>query len=369
MPAASILIKPASSNCNMDCNYCFYKCLASNRSKYNMGFMSDETLETLVRNAIAYADGSVTFAFQGGEPTLAGLDFFKKVVALQKLYASEKPTLRIENTLQTNGIVLNDEWCEFFRQENFLVGLSLDGPKKMHDSCRVMANQSPSFEKVMNALSLLKKHSVDFNILTVITEELAQKASSLYKFYKRNKIEYVQLIPCMGTHQYAVTAQSYGKFLCEFFDLWYEDFKAGDIMDVRMFSNLAQMAVGYPAEECGMCGKCTCYFVVEGDGSVYPCDFYCTDQYRLGHVSTNFSELIASENAKKFVADSIQKPAKCTECKYYHHCRGGCRNMREQGTEGLNYLCDGYQKFYEHTSDRILRLGRTILDPFARRYL
>jgi len=369
MPAASILIKPASANCNMDCKYCFYKCLANNRAQYNMGFMSEETLEVLIKNAIQYADGFLSFAFQGGEPTLIGLDFYKKAVALQKKYAKVKPGLRIENTLQTNGIALNDEWCEFFQKENFLIGISLDGPRKVHDLARKFPDGRDSFETVMNAVSLLKKHNVEFNILTVITENLAVKASALYKFYRRNDFKYIQLIPCMGDNPYAVSAASYGKFLCEFFDLWYEDFKAGYIMDVRMFSNLAQMSVGYPAEECGMCGHCNCYFVVEGDGSVYPCDFYCTDNYHLGTVNTKFSELISSEIVKKFESESYEKPQKCLECKYYSYCRGGCRKLRESGLDGVNYLCEGYQLFFEHTSERIRRLGQTIVNPGARALL
>jgi len=340
-----------------------------------MGFMSEATLETLVKNAVEYADGLLTFAFQGGEPTLSGLDFFKKVVDLQKKYGAAKPNLRIENTLQTNGVLLNDDWCEFFHHNHFLIGLSLDGPRKNHDAARFLADGNPSFFKVMEAVNLLKKHQVDFNILTVVTEELSKKASALYDFYVRNGFGYVQLIPCMGNgteSKYAVTAKSYGKFLCQFFDLWYEDFKNGNIMDVRMFSNLAQMSVGYPPEECGMCGKCSVYFVVEGDGSVYPCDFYCTDEYKLGTVNTGFSELIASPVARNFEEVSFAKPDECGACKYFALCRGGCRKFRENRKTklpGINILCEGYKIFFEHTAERIQRLGNTIINPNARQFL
>lgn len=385
MKQASILIKPASANCNMDCKYCFYKCLSSNREQYSLGFMSEEVIERLVKNAIGYTDEYLTFAFQGGEPTLAGIDYFKKVVQLQKQYGKEKPGLRIDNTIQTNGITLDEEWCEFFHRENFLVGISIDGPRKNHDSARIMADGTETFTKVMHGIELLKKYKVDFNVLTVVTEQLAAKASALYKFYKRNGFDYVQLIPCMDeagrqnrlsegeafSNPYAVKPESYGHFLNEFFDMWYEDFKQGNIMDVRMFSNLAQMTIGYPPEECGMCGQCNAYFIVEGDGSVYPCDFYCMDAYRLGTVSDSFLALKESSKVKDFENSSLVKPKECSECEHYNLCRGGCRRFREVNANeiSVNYLCRGYQIFFNHTKERLIRLGQTIINPAARRFL
>lgn len=367
MPAASILIKPSSSNCNIDCKYCFYKCLSSNREKYSMGFMTEETLETLVKNAIDYADGYLTFAFQGGEPTLRGLEFFEEAVRLQKKYNAKG--LTIENTIQTNGILIDDKWGKFLHDNNFLVGLSLDGTKKINDEARCDVMGNGTFERIMNAAGVFRKWSVDFNILTVVTESLAHSASAVYRFYKRNGFNYIQLIPCMnesGHNPYAVTAESYGSFLCEFFDLWYEDFRNGDIMDVRMFSNLAQMTVGYPPEECGMNGFCSCYFVVEGDGSVYPCDFYCTDKYRLGDVHQGFKSLLDKDVVRNFISDSKISAAECGDCKYRSLCRGGCRRHRCEMTDsrpGLNVYCGAYRKFFEHTWDRLHMLGQTIVNP------
>lgn len=382
MPSASILIKPASANCNIDCKYCFYKCLSSNREEYSMGFMSEETLEKLVKEAIEYADDYLTFAFQGGEPMLAGLDFFRKALLLQEKYRVGKPTLKIENTIQTNGTLLDEEWAVFFHEHQFLVGISLDGPRKINDSARKDGKDQGTFYRVMAAVSLLKKYQVDFNIVSVVTGEAAKKASSLYGFYSRNHFPYIQLIPCMDEIQrqskgedknsYAVTSLEYGQFLCEFFDLWYEDFKAGKIMDVRMFSNLAQMSVGFPPEECGMCGRCKCYFVVEGDGTVYPCDFYCMDGYELGTVDDGFTNLIQSKKAIDFEEASCHMAEECLACKYKDLCRGGCRRFREpfdSGRPGLHILCEGYKLFFEHTEERIRKLGQTILDPGARALL
>lgn len=376
MPAASILIKPASANCNMDCKYCFYKCLSSHREEYSKGFMKEETLETLVREAIAYADGSLTFAFQGGEPTLAGRDFFQKAVELQQKYNNKK--LQIENTIQTNGLLIDEKWARFLGEHRFLVGLSLDGPKKMHDRYRKDAAGQDTFARIMHSVQLLEQYQVDYNVVTVVTNDTAKQASFLYKFWKRNHYPFVQFIPCMdeikrqdGTQErsiYAVEPEQYGKFLCELFDLWYADFAAGETMDIRMFSNLAQMAAGYPAEECGMNGCCNCYFVVEGDGSVYPCDFYCMDEWKLGTVNDGFVQMKTSEKAKAFVEASRPVCAACQECPHFSLCRGGCRRWREpfvDGKPGLNQLCSAYRMFFAHAAERTEKLGVYIRQKYA----
>lgn len=390
MPAASILIKPASSNCNIDCKYCFYKCLSSNREEYSKGFMSEETLEQLVIQAIEYADGYVAFAFQGGEPTLAGISFFERVVELQQKYNIKQ--LIIENTIQTNGMMIDEEWAAFLADNHFLVGLSLDGPKKLHDAYRKDVKGQGTFERVMETISLFERFGVEYNVLSVVTNQTAKKAAYLYKFFKRNRFSYVQLIPCMDEPERnavrnvaeekmqngnsstesamkehhdknrVLNAEEYGKFLCEFFDFWYEDFCNGEQMDIRMFSNLAQMAAGYPAEECGMNGHCNCYFVVEGDGSVYPCDFYCLDEWKLGTVKETFEKMAVSERAKEFVRSSESLAAECRKCSYFSLCRGGCRRWREQngGIDALNYLCPAYKIFFRHAEERIAALGMYI---------
>ena len=338
--------------------------------------MKEETLETLVWEAIAYADGSLTFAFQGGEPTLAGLDFFQKAVELQQKYNNKK--LQIENTIQTNGLLIDEKWARFLGEHRFLVGLSLDGPKKMHDRYRKDAGGQDTFARIMHSVQLLEQYHVDYNVVTVVTNDTAKQASFLYKFWKRNHYPFVQFIPCMdeikrqdGTQErsiYAVEPEQYGKFLCELFDLWYADFAAGEAMDIRMFSNLAQMAAGYPAEECGMNGCCNCYFVVEGDGSVYPCDFYCMDEWKLGTVNDGFVQMKTSEKAKAFVEASRPVCAACQGCPHFSLCRGGCRRWREpfvDGKPGLNQLCSAYRMFFAHAAERMERLGAYIRQKYA----
>lgn len=398
MPAVSILIKPSSANCNMDCEYCFYKCLSRNREEFSKGFMSEDTLELLIAHVLDYAEDYACFAFQGGEPTLAGIEFFQKVVELQERYNTKH--LTIENTIQTNGIFLDDQWAQFLYEQDFLVGISLDGPRKLHDSYRRDEVGKPTFERVMHTIKLLEQYHVKYNILSVITGESVTKAPYLYHFYKRNGFRYVQLIPCIDERargkesnaerardkmsvsqgdgwsekakcqsaRFTLKAEQYGRFLCEMFDLWYEDFcreeaMNGVSMDIRMFSNLAQMAAGFPAEECGMNGHCSCYFVVEGDGSVYPCDFYCMDSWRLGTVEDSFETLAKSDRVEKFVQASLPIHEKCCKCPYFSLCRGGCRRWRENADNtmpGLNLLCPAYECFFSYAGPRIQKLGQRI---------
>ena len=377
MPAASILIKPTSANCNMNCSYCFYKCLSSNREQYSKGFMSEETLEELVRQAIAYADGSLTFAFQGGEPTLAGINFYKKALELQKKYNTKH--LYIENTIQTNGLLIDDAWAKFLAENHFLVGLSLDGPRKLHDCYRKDTEENGTFERLMETVNLFVRYRVDYNVVSVITNETAKKASFLYKFWKRNGFPFIQFIPCMDEEHrripdaekscFAVEPVQYGRFLCEIFDLWYADFKQGTAMDIRMFSNLAQIAAGFQAEECGMNGCCNCYFAVEGDGSVYPCDFYCMDEWKLGTVADGFAFLFASDKSKEFMLTSHHVAEKCKICPYFTLCRGGCRRWRESLLNEklpVNKLCPAYELFFAHAGGQISELGVFLRQKFSK---
>lgn len=377
MPAASILIKPTSANCNMNCSYCFYKCLSSNREQYSKGFMSEETLEELVRQAIAYADGSLTFAFQGGEPTLAGINFYKKALELQKKYNTKH--LYIENTIQTNGLLIDDAWAKFLAENHFLVGLSLDGPRKLHDCYRKDTEGNGTFERLMETVNLFVRYRVDYNVVSVITNETAKKASFLYKFWKRNGFPFIQFIPCMDEEHrripdaekscFAVEPVQYGRFLCEIFDLWYADFKQGTAMDIRMFSNLAQIAAGFQAEECGMNGCCNCYFAVEGDGSVYPCDFYCMDEWKLGTVADGFAFLFASDKSKEFMLTSHHVAEKCKICPYFTLCRGGCRRWRESLLNEklpVNKLCPAYELFFAHAGGQISELGVFLRQKFSK---
>ncbi|MDR3314468.1 MAG: anaerobic sulfatase maturase [Oscillospiraceae bacterium] len=353
MPPLSILIKPASSACNLRCRYCFYQ-------KPARAFMALETLEQLVQTALQSAEGSCTFAFQGGEPTLVGLEFYRALLAFQQKYNSKK--LKIENTIQTNGVLLDDDWAAFLAASDFLVGLSLDGPRKFNDANRVHQDNTGSFDAIMQAAARLKKHGAPFNILSVVTAQAARQPEEIYAFFKKKGYDFLQFIPalneCPGHHN--LKPGQYGNFLCRVFDLWYQDFARGEKIDVRFFANLVQMAAGYAPEACGMCGRCTPYPVVEADGSVYPCDFYVTEEWKLGTVCVDLNTLLQSEKARQFAAPSLLMQEDCRACPHAFLCRGGCRRWREP-LPGKSLLCEDYRRFFAHCGGRIAEMAHKYL--------
>ncbi|MBR5501863.1 MAG: anaerobic sulfatase maturase [Oscillospiraceae bacterium] len=363
MPPVSVLIKPASGNCNMRCSYCFYCDEMANRAEAQYGIMQQQTLESVVKKVLRTAEGSCSFAFQGGEPTLAGLDFFKNAVALQKSYNARG--LQISNALQTNGYALSEEWAVFFKENNFLIGLSLDGTEVLHDMFRKDARGEGTFQPVLAAAKLLQKHGVQFNILTVVNAETAKRGKEIYRFFKEQGFGWLQFIPCLdpldgAAQPYSLTAKAYGKFLCDVFSLWYKDVLRGDAPSVRTFDNWLGMLLGYPPEECGMCGQCAAYFCVEADGSAYPCDFYVLDEYKLGSF-TQHSIVQMNERRRelRFVQQSLAVPQKCRECRWYSLCRNGCRRARE---EGVNRFCEGYRMFFETCGERLAILAKHVLN-------
>lgn len=366
MPNINLLVKPASGACNLRCKYCFYADEAAHREVANYGMMSEETLEQVVARAFEAADSTITFGFQGGEPTLRGLDFYKTLVALQKKYARRGIT--VQNAIQTNGLLINDEWAEFLHENRFLTGLSVDGHVDLHDAHRVDAAGGESFLRVMKAAETLERHQADFNVLTVVTAETARKIRRVYAFFRKNKLLWQQYIPCLdplgqerGLTPYALTPQLYASFLKTLFDLWYEDVCAGRFIYIRYFENLLGMLIGRPPESCGLSGQCALQFVVEADGSVYPCDFYALDEYRMGSVQTHsLREMAGSEAARRFLA-APQVHENCAGCRYFAICRGGCRRDRDEGERiGLNYFCPAYQEFFEYALPRLTQLARQI---------
>lgn len=366
MPSLSLLVKPSSGNCNVRCKYCFYHDEQENRDTYSYGFMSEETLEIMIQKALLYADRDCSFGFQGGEPTLHGLDFFRKAVALQKKYNVHGT--RISNAIQTNGLLLDEEWADFLHDNHFLVGLSLDGDKALHDANRLDASGKGTYSRVFRAAQLLAAHQVDFNILTVITGKTADAIGRIYSFYRRSGFLYQQYIPCLdpldgerGTTPYALTPEKYAKFLKTLFDLWYRDVQSGKFIYIRYFENLIGALLGHRPEACGMTGSCVIQNVVEADGSVYPCDFYCLDQWKLGNIrEDDFSEMMQGYKAREFIGVSLQKPSACESCPWYGLCRGGCRRDWEPmaaGTLPENYFCSAYQEFFAYAAPRLQEMA------------
>lgn len=327
--------------------------------------MSQETLECIVRKAFDYAEGMCSFAFQGGEPTLIGLDFFKLLLELEKKYNQKE--IQVSNIIQTNGYDCNEEWAAFFAENHFLVGISLDGVKHCHDSYRKNPKGEGSFGDIMKTIELLKKNKVEFNVLTVVTNKVAQKAARVYEFYKKNGIEFQQYIPCLdplmeapGEQEYSLSPKAYGNFLIELFELWYLDLQQGKQPYIRNFENYIGILAGFPAEACDQRGVCSIQNVIEADGSVYPCDFYVLDEYKLGNVrDSSFTELRNNSVGDEFLQASVPVPEKCKQCRYGKLCRNGCRRNR-MTDENINYYCEAYQIFFDAVYGKMQKIAAGI---------
>lgn len=366
MPPVNVLIKPASGSCALRCRYCFYADESQNRSTPDFGMMSEETLEQIVKKVLTYADDSCTIGFQGGEPTLRGLDFFERLIRLEKRHNLKK--VQISHVIQTNGMHLDEKWAAFFKRNRFLVGLSMDGGAAVHDSLRVDALGQGTHQRVMNAVELLRKYRVDFNILCVVTRLNVDRVEEIYRFFMENGLVYQQYIACLdplgaprGSQPYSLLPEDYGAFLVRLFDLWYEDRMAGKFVYNRYFENLAGMLLGYPPEQCGM-GRCSPQLVVEADGSVYPCDFYMLDDYCIGNLNTDtMQDITARWERSDFVKEGGMGLEKCRGCQWFPLCRGGCRRDRQElelHGVGTNYFCPAYQKFFSHAVPKLVTLLR-----------
>lgn len=365
MPPLSIMIKPASGLCNLHCSYCFYADESANRERASYGIMSVESLEQIIKRVLAHAEGNCTIAFQGGEPTLAGLDFFRKVMELQRKWNINH--VKISNAIQTNGILIAREWASFFREYNFLVSISLDGNRRVHDANRLDDNGNGSFDRVIKSMDLLKEYGVEFNVLSVVTRQTVSQVRNVYQFFSRAGAEYQQYIPCLdplnrqpGGESYSLNEELYEKFLKELFDCWYPDARKGKLRYIRYFIRLMNIIAGNHPGSCEMNGVCSRQYVVEADGSVYPCDFYMLDPWRLGNLTTDsFAQLEQRRKELGFIETSQDYPQQCHTCKWAFLCRGGCRRDRlkgENGRVGPNRYCAAFRGFFEYAYPRLAEL-------------
>ncbi len=365
----NLLIKPASSLCNMRCKYCFYHDESAHRDVAFRGIMQKETADALIEKVFECEKQSVLFAFQGGEPTLAGLDFFKAFVA--KVRQTNKNRVPVQYTLQTNGLTMNDEWAQFLRANKFLVGLSFDGAIKVHDNLRIDAAGKGTYRRVVQASRVMDKYGVDYNILAVVTPDVARNIDKVYAEMKKRGFRYLQFIPCLNPLdcdeilEYTLTNEDYKYFLKTLFSLWYKDFMAGEYYSIRYFDNLYFLFDGKGAEQCGMQGHCNIQFVVEGDGAVYPCDFYCLDEYLLGNIrEKSFRELFASAAGQKFLKSSAGFDGECKTCRCFSLCRSGCRRYK---WEGRYIYCDAFRAFYEDLEQKLPLVRKKLQERGARR--
>lgn len=366
MTLHTILVKPASGLCNMRCGYCFYCDETEKREQAFRGMMSEDTLKNLIKKAMRQASGEICFAFQGGEPTLRGIDFFRKAVEYEQHF--NRRNIRVINTLQTNGLSLDEEWCSFFKEHDFLIGVSVDGTKALHDRYRHDAGGGPTYEKIKDSVSMLDRYGVEYNILTVVTGEAAGRAGEIYQEYKRNGWNYQQYIACLdpvgeepGHREYSLMPGDYGKFLTELFRLWEKDWRKGKAPYIRQFENYIGILMGVTPESCEQRGVCSVQCVAEADGSAYPCDFYAMDEYCLGNYNdSGIEEFLRSNTAVDFVRTSRKNGQACMRCPWFILCRNGCRRHRlPDGETGLyrNYFCEGYQMFFSKCAARMKEIA------------
>ena len=367
-PAFHVLAKPTGAICNLDCSYCFY--LTKERLYPGSKFrMADELLEIYIKQLIeSQRTPEVTVAWQGGEPTLMGLDFFKLSVEYAQKY--KKPNQRIVHTMQTNGTKLDDAWCAFLKEHDFLVGLSVDGPKELHDAYRVDKAGEGSFEEVMRGWRLLDKHGVDLNILCTIHAANQDHPLEVYRFFRDElRATFVQFIPIVermvpdsSTHDQfdskvtdrSVDAEKYGQFLIDVFEEWVR-------RDVgRVYVQMIDVALGSWVGQPSLCvfaPTCGNALAMEHNGDLYSCDHFVEPEHLLGNIEdTHMIELVASDKQRQFGQDKLDSlPAYCRECDVRFACNGGCPKDRfidtPDGEPGLNYLCAGYMSFFRHVDE------------------
>lgn len=361
----SVMWKTVSEDCNLACDYCYYStCGGKPGPKINR--IDYTILEKFIEDYMSYQSGSISFAWQGGEPLLAGNDFFEEVIRLQAKHAP--PNTIICNALQTNGTLIHDRWAAFFKRYNFLIGVSLDGPRELHDARRVDAAGNGSFDRVMAGIEHLKRHRVDFNILTVIHRGNVDRARDLMHFYRENRFSYIQFIPCMDFRSqqvdkpgvYDITPEEYGTFLCQAFDEWYRD--GHPDVSIRFFDNMLSVYVNREAELCVHQARCPSTLILEQNGDAYPCDFFIHDEWKLGNVGTDtIQALLAHPNYERFQRMKPALPDPCRSCRWQRLCHGGCPRNRPWNADwdrsGLDYFCLSYKMIYAHAHERMEELG------------
>jgi uncharacterized protein len=367
------MTKPIGPICNLDCQYCFYLEKEKLYPTHSGWKMADDVLESYVRQYIeSQSAQTINFAWQGGEPTILGVAYFRRVIELQKKYASGK---RIENAFQTNGVLLDDEWGDFLAQNNFLVGLSIDGPSELHDRYRVDKGGQPSSAKVVAGLGMLKKHGVEFNTLTVVNRHNARQPLEVYRFLKEIGSGYMQFIPVVErvarqaddaglrlikpdtetearVSDWSVDPVDFGKFLCAIFDEWVRSDVARYY--VQLFDVALESWMGVPASLCVFRETCGSAMAMEHNGDLYSCDHFVYPENKLGNIMDSpLESLVASEQQMKFGLDKRDTlPRFCRECEVRFACHGECPKRRfirtPDGESGLNYLCAGYKMFFHH---------------------
>ena len=367
-----IMLKPAGSLCNLRCEYCYYLEKRELYKEQKNNVITDGLLEKFVKEYIeAQTTPQVLFTWHGGEPLMRPISFYKRALQLQKVYARGH---QIDNCIQTNGTLITDEWCEFFKENNFLVGVSIDGPQEFHDEYRRSAGDRPSFFKVMEGIKLLNKHGVEWNALAVVNEFNADYPLDFYHFFKEIKCHYIQFSPIVeriinrpdnlklapGMQEggeladFSITPEQWGYFLCTIFDEWVQH-DVGNYF-IQLFDATLANWVGQPPGVCILAKECGHAGVMEFNGDIYSCDHFVYPEHKLGNLHTQtIYEIMNSPRQKEFSKMKNQfLPKQCKECEFLFACHGECPKNRfvkdKYDNPGLNYLCKGYLKFFEHVA-------------------
>jgi len=365
-PLGFALVKPSGPDCNLACEYCFYLEKEELFGKQSHR-MSEEILEEMIKQAAEQSEGRFNFGWQGGEPTLMGLDFYKKAVELQKKYGDPN---KFGNSLQTNGILLDEEWAEFLKENRFLVGLSIDGEKHIHDKYRLNKNNEGSWEKVKSVAEMLMAKGVLVNSLSVVNDYSVNYPEETYEFLKSLGFNHMQFIPIVesgddGAAPYSTSAEKYGQFLCKIFDCWKADFKDGQpTTSIRMFDAIFHKYVGMEAPECTLHEECGIYTVVEHNGDVFSCDFFVEPEWKLGNImDNNIIEMLNSEKQDKFGKLKKQLPSECLNCQWLNYCHGGCTKdrIRDPRDKNMTHFCEAYKMFYKHADNTFTQLAKDFM--------
>jgi len=326
--------------------------------------MSEEVFDKLVRDYMRLGFDVSGFAWQGGEPTLMGVDFFKRAVELQKRCGS--PGQLISNTMQTNGVLLDEKWCRFLHENKFLLGISVDGPKEFHDRYRLDHSGAGTFERVMRGIENCRKNGVEFSALTLLNNINVEQPDRLFDFVVENDLTYLQFIPCIETDpatgktaDFSITPRQYGDFLCRLFDLWCE--YGPEKLNIRDFDSLVTYYVLGSHTICTYSKQCAGFVVIEHNGDAFCCEFFVEPKWRLGNILETPLEKLAGDNGKKaFARDKQRLCSQCLACRYLDICRGGCMKDRVRaggGRERPSYFCEAYKQFFEYTIRRFMAIA------------
>jgi uncharacterized protein len=360
----SIVLKPMGAFCNLRCQYCFYLEKQNLYSGTPSGHrMSEETLRKMIEQMFACSNNP-TFVWQGGEPTIIGLEFFEHAVELQKHYAKGRA---FSNSLQTHGMLLNQNWFRFLKKENFLVGLSLDGPQAVHDYYRVDALGKKTFEAVYAAALSMQQEKIPFNVLATVSDYSVNYAKEIYQFFAENDFLFMQFSPIVeldpNNHQqaapYSVGALEYGRFLYEVFELWVKDFDYPNLKQktsIRWFDSVLQSYVGMTPDHCIFHKTCNDYLVMEHNGDIFSCDFFVEKEKSLGNIhQTSLFKAFQSPEHTAFGLEKANLNAECRSCEWLKQCYGGCTKdrLRDPKDHGHNHFCESYRYFFKHADGKL----------------